>query len=146
MKSLFLLCSVIFTCLTPSHFSVDKCLKKSGHIKIYIETTDDDLRGGSWANLYINDKEMENFTDKQNLPNNTSQEWTVDCPDFDPGSINSVRLEHVSHEDFPQTADNWNINVVKVSFLNERNRWEEFAKGGPHRFDGSHRTLNLSLE
>ena len=144
-----IVCSLLILALTgatPVPHHTNKALPTTARIKIYIATGDDDLRGGSWANLYVNNEKIENFTDKQNLQNNTSQDWTVDCPNFDPKNIVTVKLEHVSHEDFPQTHDNWNVNEVKVSFLNERGRWEEIAKGGQHRFTEQDETFALTLE
>ncbi len=122
----------------------------SAPLDIVLYTGGDDLREGSYANFYIklqgsSLRRFENITLKRNLSNNSLNRYRINLPTLTSATqVEYCEIEHVSQETFPQTADNWNLDMVIVvmrtgtSFpvvLCERTT--------THRFDGNTRRLIL---
>lgn len=114
-------------------------------LQVITRTHDDDLQGGSWADLIVKLRgrrtpvERREFTTRSGLAGNSTRTFTVDIPELhDPNQIEFFEIRHVSQEDFGQTADNWNA-TIDID-LGEPPR---LATSGFHRYDGSHRTVRF---
>ena len=121
-------------------------------LRVTVLTTDDDLRGGSWADFILKLRssptlsERLRFTGTGGLGGGSSRSFDVTfvVPDtFKRTDIEFFQLRHVSQESFGQTADNWNIGSVTVDILPTPTPVIRAGKGGPHRFDGSRRVLTI---
>ena len=115
-------------------------------ILVTIETHDEDLRSGSWADFVVKLRDITEpfefrvFTGTVGLGNNSNQCFTLeDIPELtNSDQIEYFEIRHNSQESFGQTADNWDA-TVHVNLL------PPFALGlgGPHRFQGDNRNLRI---
>lgn len=136
--------------LTLSSICAFPSVALSAPLDIVLYTGGDDLREGSYANFYIklrgsSLRRFDNITSRRNLPNNSLNRYRIDLPALTSASqVEFCEIEHVSQESFPQTADNWNLDMAIVimrtpgSFpivLCERTT--------THRFEGNTRRLTL---
>ena len=86
---------------------------------IELRTGNDDLRGDCWANFYVKltadpqPQAFEHFVGGQ--PRNGRTWNQVDVPGFIVRSqIEFFQILHVSVENFPETADNWDLDLVAI--------------------------------
>jgi hypothetical protein len=136
--------------LTLSSICALPAVASSAPLDIVLYTGGDDLREGSYANFYLklrgsSLRRFDNITSRRNLPNNSLNRYRIDVPALTSASqVEFCEIEHVSQESFPQTADNWNLDMAIVimrtggSFpivLCERTT--------THRFEGNTRRLTL---
>lgn len=123
----------------------------SAPLDLVLYTGGDDLRGKSYANFYIKLrnrplKKFTNVTQKQNLPNNSLTRYTIDVPELtSPNQLEYCEIEHVSQEDFGQTADNWNLDTSLV-IMRIRNNFPVVLceTKQTHRFQGNTRRLTIN--
>lgn len=118
-------------------------------LDIILYTGGDDLREGSYANFYIKLsgrplRKFENITSRRNLPNNSLNRYRIDVPVTSASQVEFCEIEHVSQESFPQTADNWNLDMGIVIMRTPRNFPVVLCEiTRTHRFDGNTRRLTL---
>ncbi|HIK38611.1 MAG: hypothetical protein NZ901_05725 [Geminocystis sp.] len=121
----------------------------SAPIDIILYTGGDDLRGGSFFNFYIKlqGQPLRQFRDvnrRANLPNGSLNRYRLDLPELtSPDQVEYCEIEHVSQESFPQTADNWNLDMAIVLFR-PQGRGPSVVlceRLSPHRFTGASRRL-----
>lgn len=119
-------------------------------LSITITTGGDDLRGGSWANFAVKLRgrplqQFEAFFGRGGLGGGSIRSVDLFVPELtNENQIEYFQLVHVSHEDFGQTADNWDMNDVKIVRRINRRTCVEIAEHGPYRFTGSTRTLTFN--
>ncbi len=120
-------------------------------INIKGRTGQDDLRDNCWANLTIKvagqtPKKFHKFTGANGLASNKDFKLSVEFPGMlDPSQIEYFDIEHVSHEQFPQTRDNWDLD--RIEFGMKFGRYPiTIAQYGSHRFSGSSATLTIYPE
>jgi hypothetical protein len=124
------------------------------HLSISLSTGTDDLRPGSWADFILKISNMSlpleqrQFVGRKGLGAGSAVRFSVrfSVPDnFGPKDIEFFQIRHVSHEDFAQTADNWDMNSVTVDIIPASPAPIRLGRGGPHRFMGNTRVLTVKV-
>ena len=115
-------------------------------LKITFSTGNDDLRDNSALNFGVNLR-----TGLHSFPNLVTGGISgggtavreIDVNDLsDPNSLLNFTLEQISHEDFGQTRDNWDMSNAQV--IMELGQFPlVLADGISHRFTGDSPTINF---
>ena len=136
--------------LTLSSICAFPSVALSAPLDIILFTGGDDLRGGSYANFYIKLQgsplqRFDNITSRRNLPNNSLNRYRIDLPVLTSANqVEFCEIEHVSQESFPQTADNWNLDMAIVIMRTPSNFPIVICeRTTTHRFQGNSRRLTL---
>jgi hypothetical protein len=121
-------------------------------LRITLQTTNDDLRGGSWADLILKLRtspalrERLQFTGTGGLAGGSVRVFDVTfaVPDsFQPTDIEYFQIRHVSQEALFQDVDNWNLGSATIDILPTPRPVTRVGRTGPHRFDGRNRVLTI---